>query len=359
MPSEADSGTYVGLEHLSSDTMTPATGGSKTALKGEKIRVKKGDVLFARRNPHLRRVGVAQVDGLFSAHGMALRTKNPSLLLQDFLPHFVASSIFMDRVNQIAVGSLSKTVNWKPLAKQEFALPPIEEQKRIVELLRVADEASSAQLAVVDTTQAAVEAWLREALPPQTDWPRLSQIAEEHRISWDPQRASAGEQVLHWSIPALDEVGGPLLEDASSIGSSKFRVESDALLVSRLNPRIPRVVVASGSASAVCSTEFSVLTPHESAVPLRVLRELILLPVVWGQVAALARGSTKSRERVAPRDLMSVRVPLVDALPLHEISAFLSGAAKLREGVHERLTRTRRLQASLREASLRGECRVL
>jgi len=50
----------------------------------------------------------------------------------------------MERALSISVGSLSPTINWKALAAEEFLLPPIQEQARLVEALsayRNADEA--------------------------------------------------------------------------------------------------------------------------------------------------------------------------------------------------------------------------
>jgi type I restriction enzyme S subunit len=40
---------------------------------------------------------------------------------------------------QISVGSLSPTINWRELARQEFAVPPLDEQRRIAEILWAAD----------------------------------------------------------------------------------------------------------------------------------------------------------------------------------------------------------------------------
>ena len=61
---------------------------------------------------------------------MVLRAK-PDVVLPEFLPFFMQSDLFMDRALEISVGSLSPTINWKTLAAQEFALPPLEEQRRI------------------------------------------------------------------------------------------------------------------------------------------------------------------------------------------------------------------------------------
>ncbi|MFM6008014.1 MAG: hypothetical protein ACKPB7_33000, partial [Sphaerospermopsis kisseleviana] len=56
-------------------------------------------------------------------------------VLPDFLPFFMQSDLFMERAKSISVGSLSPTINWKTLAKEEFTLPSIGEQNSILELL--------------------------------------------------------------------------------------------------------------------------------------------------------------------------------------------------------------------------------
>jgi type I restriction enzyme S subunit len=105
--------------------------------------MRKGDVLFAKRNAYLKRVAIAPHDGLFSAHGMVLRA-NPDLMLHEFLPFFMQSERFWDRAIGISVGSLSPTINWTTLATEEFALPPIEEQRRMVAVLAASEASMSA-----------------------------------------------------------------------------------------------------------------------------------------------------------------------------------------------------------------------
>ncbi len=133
-PTINDSEKYIGLEHLDSGSLTIRRWGTVVPLAGTKLRMRKGDILFAKRNAYLRRVAIAPHDGLFSAHGMVLRPKD-KVILPEFLPFFMQSDLFMERAKQISVGSLSPTINWKTLAKEEFVLPPIEEQKKISKAL--------------------------------------------------------------------------------------------------------------------------------------------------------------------------------------------------------------------------------
>jgi len=61
-------------------------------------------------------------------------------VLPEFLPFFMQSDLFMERAQAISVGSLSPTINWKTLAKEEFVLPPLEEQKLLAKRLTSADK---------------------------------------------------------------------------------------------------------------------------------------------------------------------------------------------------------------------------
>lgn len=133
-PSESGMEHYVGLEHLDADSLKIRRWGAPDDVDATKLMFKKGDIIFGRRRAYQRKLGVAEFDGICSAHAMVLRAK-PEVVLPEFLPFFMQSDLFMNRAVEISVGSLSPTINWKTMAVQEFALPPIEEQRRTLELL--------------------------------------------------------------------------------------------------------------------------------------------------------------------------------------------------------------------------------
>ncbi len=139
-PADAKTDVYVGLEHLDPSTLHLRQWGHPTDVTGQKLAFKKGDVIFGRRRAYQRKLAVAEFDGICSAHAMVVRAK-PKMILPEFLPFFLQSDMFMERAIEISVGSLSPTINWKTLKVQEFPLPPIDEQKRIAEILWAADEA--------------------------------------------------------------------------------------------------------------------------------------------------------------------------------------------------------------------------
>ena len=133
-PTEADKEHYIGLEHIDSQCLEITRWGSEVAPIGDKLIMKKGDVLFGKRRAYQRKLAISPFDGIFSAHGMVLRPKE-DVVDKDFFPFFMSSDIFMERAVQISVGGLSPTINWKDLREQEFDLPPLEEQKVLAEKL--------------------------------------------------------------------------------------------------------------------------------------------------------------------------------------------------------------------------------
>jgi type I restriction enzyme S subunit len=131
-PSESGMEHYVGLEHLDADSLKIRRWGTPDDVEATKLMFKKGDIIFGRRRAYQRKLGVAEFDGICSAHALVLRAR-PDVVLPEFLPFFMQSDLFMNRAVEISVGSLSPTINWKTLAEQRFSLPSIDQQHRIVE----------------------------------------------------------------------------------------------------------------------------------------------------------------------------------------------------------------------------------
>jgi type I restriction enzyme S subunit len=133
-PAPADKDVYLGLEHLDSGSLTVTRFGSEVAPIGEKLLMKKGDVLFGKRRAYQKKVAVAPFDGIFSAHGMVLRPKE-TVVDSSFFPLLISSDYFLDAAIKISVGSLSPTINWRDLRELAFDLPTLKEQRRLAAIL--------------------------------------------------------------------------------------------------------------------------------------------------------------------------------------------------------------------------------
>ena len=150
-PVEEDRFTYLGLEHLDSGCLKVTRYGSDVAPIGEKLVMRKGDVLFGKRRAYQKKVAVAPFDGIFSAHGMVLRPRE-EVVDKNFFPLFISSDYFLDAAIKISVGSLSPTINWRDLKELEFELPNLEEQKRLAAVLWATNDTIEAYKRLISAT---------------------------------------------------------------------------------------------------------------------------------------------------------------------------------------------------------------
>ncbi|MCA9458989.1 MAG: restriction endonuclease subunit S [Nanoarchaeota archaeon] len=133
IPSESGLEYYIGLEHLDTDQIRIKRFGSTKDVNATKFLCKKGDIIFGKRNAYLRKVAITDRDAVVSAHSMVFRPTEK--IDEKFLHCFLQSSTFWKIAHAVSEGSMSPTIKWKILAKQEFLLPNLDEQKKIADLL--------------------------------------------------------------------------------------------------------------------------------------------------------------------------------------------------------------------------------
>lgn len=155
-PADEDRFTYLGLEHLDSGSLKVTRFGSEVAPTGEKLVMRKGDVLFGKRRAYQKKVAIAPFDGIFSAHGMVLRPKE-DVVDKDFFPLFISSDYFLDAAIKISVGSLSPTINWRDLKDLEFELPDLETQRKLAGVLWAINDTMDAYKTLVSATDELVK----------------------------------------------------------------------------------------------------------------------------------------------------------------------------------------------------------
>ena len=153
---DIDTSTYIGLEHLDPGCLHVSRWGSAVPIKGDKIVMHEGDVLFGKRNAYLRRAAIAPHDGAFSAHGMIFRPRE-AVVDKDFCPLFIASDYFFDTAIRISVGSLSPTVNWSDLKNQEFELPDLDTQRKLAKVLWSLNDTKEAYKKLIAATDELVK----------------------------------------------------------------------------------------------------------------------------------------------------------------------------------------------------------
>ena len=137
---------------------------------------------------------------------------------------------------------------------------------------------------------------------------RLDQLSNHHAKSTSPA-CSPRLEYEHFSIPAYDAGQRPAIELGSGIRSNKTLVLNDAVLLSKLNPRIPRVWVppAFTGRPQVCSTEFLVFRPRPPANR-GLLFTLFTNRRFRTLLQSLVTGTSTSHQRVPPKALKAYEV---------------------------------------------------
>jgi len=139
-PASAGIDRFVGLEHIEPENLHIRTWGLVADGTTFTSTFKRGQVLFGKRRAYQRKVAVADFDGMCSSDIYVFESKDPNVLLPELVPFILQSEGFYQYAVKTSAGSLSPRTNWTHLANYELNLPPVDEQRRIADLLWAADE---------------------------------------------------------------------------------------------------------------------------------------------------------------------------------------------------------------------------
>lgn len=224
-PSQAGVDRYVGLEHLDPGIMTVQRWDSPDKVEAQKLRFQPGDVIFGRRRAYQKKVALAEFEGICSAHALVLRGK-PGRIDPDFLAVFLSSDYFLDRAIEISVGSLSPTVNWRDLKVQEFELPPLDEQKRIADLLWAVEHCAYALDGQLDRLRAVRERIIESGLPPDSlSIPLGEAAAVTSGVTLGPLRRLMPESAPYLRVANVQR-GGLDLKEMKKVGATPKEMAS-------------------------------------------------------------------------------------------------------------------------------------
>lgn len=141
------------------------------------------------------------------------------------------------------------------------------------------------------------------------DWRNvnLSSITQVSNETLNPSDFPQKE-FKHFSIPVFDATKTFAIEKGSSIGSNKFLVKSNDIMVSKLNPWFNRVILGLVDDDQICSTELVVW--RQSSENIRNFLYLIATSSQFiSHCVQSATGTSNSHKRVNPTVMMSFSIP--------------------------------------------------
>ncbi|MDH7942526.1 restriction endonuclease subunit S [Pseudohongiella sp. SYSU M77423] len=117
----------------------------------------------------------------------------------------------------------------------------------------------------------------------------------------------------HFSIPVYDATKTFGLEAGETIGSNKFTVKENDILVSKLNPWFSRVIYAMEEEDLICSTEFVVWRAPNSSI-INFLYMVATSPQFIAHCTQSATGTSNSHKRVNPGVMMRFETPFKEEI---------------------------------------------
>jgi type I restriction enzyme S subunit len=204
MPAEAGIERFIGLEHLEPGLLHIREWGNVADGTTFTRRCRPKQVLFGKRRAYQRKVAVAEFDAVVSGDIYVLAPKGDRLL-PELLPFLCLSERFFHHAVGTSAGSLSPRTNWSSLASFEFALPPLDQQRRIAEILWAVDASAEAHISLKQSHQNYVSSLSHAVLTCGVD------------VEGQPRKRSEGEQM---QTPI-----GPLPRYWSAVPLAEFAVE--------------------------------------------------------------------------------------------------------------------------------------
>jgi len=146
--------------------------------------------------------------------------------------------------------------------------------------------------------------WLSE-FPLEWRELRADFLCNPYRVAVSPERYE-GTMVAHYSIPQVQETGGPLVEPADDIDSTKLLISSPTLLVSKLNPRKRTICIAEPQGDLVTLASGEFVPIQSDQFHRRYGYYVWLSEKVTDRLSAIVQSATRSHQRVNPSDILKL-----------------------------------------------------
>jgi len=124
---------FVGLEWIEADNFQLQGYGLVANGTTFTKRFAKGDVLFGKRRAYLKKVAIADFDGICSGDILVIRA-NAKKMMQELLPFYISADAFINHAVSTSAGSLSPRTKWKDLAELEVSIPDLKTQEKILNI---------------------------------------------------------------------------------------------------------------------------------------------------------------------------------------------------------------------------------
>ena len=304
---------YVAGDHMDSEDLTIHRKGCFTTddVGPAFIRVfKPGQILYGSRRTYLKKIAVADFEGVCANTTFVFETKDPHAFEQRLLPFIMLSKDFTTWSIAKSKGSTNPYVLFSDLADFEFELPPLEEQKVLVDKLWAAYRLKEAYKKLLVATDEMVKSQFIEMFGNPLS---LNQKNELKRLGecciLNPRRPNIAlcdtDKVSFIPMPAVSEDG--YLVDMTDEEYGKVKkgftyFEKNDVMFAKITPCMENgkgaIVHGLTNGIGMGSTEFHVLRPINGISSPYWLLALTRMPI-FRERAAKNMSGTGGQKRVS------------------------------------------------------------
>lgn len=359
---------YVAGEHMDTDNLRITRWG----IVGDgylgpafTTRFAPGQVLYGSRRTYLRKVALADFEGICANTTFVLEPKSEKLL-NDFLPHVMSTGSFHSYSISKSKGSVNPYINFVDLKDYEFMLPPIAEQHRIVSLVSAIDNAISKHEFAVKKCEEAITATSVEFLETSTvDKEKLNKVANiERGVSYkssDYATPDEGRPFLtlkavtrdgQFSPSGIKWVRSEFATENSARPGDLFFANTD-LTPGRLLVGAPFFFPGIKENEDPCfSMDLSRVRAVDSRVTNEYLYFVLNLPRIRKEMRRLTGGSTVGHLRL--REVAEIEVPVLDEATRDHFLTLSRKLVEFQSGHFRHIHLAKELRRNLVERCLGG-----
>jgi type I restriction enzyme M protein len=318
-------------------------------------RFRKGQVLYGSRRTYLKKVAYAKFDGITANTTFVLEGVKEKLH-QPLLPWLMLSQRFTEHSVRESKGSTNPYINFPDIAKFEFDLPPLDQQRRMAEVFWGLDDGLQAWLetvhAAVEQRQSIVTEFI---ISHESDMGTLGDCLEEVQYGSSSKAILQPEPHLLPLLRIPNVIGGEVdfgelqwLEPAEEF--QKYRLISGDVLIVRTNGNpdyVGRTAMYEGSEFSEClfASYLIRLRPKRDKLLPRFLHEMLQSGRVKKDIRKQVKSSA-GNYNLNTQGIRGLRIPLPKTDTQQELLGRLASVDAVIESATGRAETTRTLRSA-------------
>ena len=346
---------YIAGEHMESENIHITKRGT---FKGSDVGpafirlFKPGQILYGSRRTYLKKVAVADFEGITSNTTFVLESKDESKMLQGLIPYYMLTDDFTEYSIKKSKGSTNPYILFSDLADYEFELPDIDRQKVLLGLLNACDDAKEAYKTQIKATDDLVKSQFIEMFGEVEKRMRLDAVCTYFGDGdWIEAKDQSPEGIR---LIQTGNVGNGEYKDkgdkARYISEDTFvrlnctEVKAGDILISRLPDPIGRACIVPEMPKSITAVDCTIVRLQPFVLP-EFFVNYTKTPGYTQQIDSFTTGST--RKRVSRANLGSIVIPVPELSQQHRFVTFSQQSDKSKFELEQAIQKVDNLIKSL------------